>query len=103
MSHGASDLWTTTPVKIDRATQSFERLPVALSTYAISPVPVSRPAPQRQQKIEEPSDNAATFSSDHLNWCANRYRSFSAKTNTYRSFSGDTKSCSSPFERRPFG
>jgi hypothetical protein len=70
MNIAASDLWTTAPVKIDRAAQSFERLPVALSTYALSPVPISKPAPQGKQKIEWPietSDNAASFSSDHLN------------------------------------
>jgi hypothetical protein len=55
---------------------------------------------ERQQKIDEIEtlDNAAGFSTDHLNWYANRYRSFSAKANTYRSFSGETKSCSSPLD-----
>ncbi len=100
-----SDLWTTTPVKIDRATQSFERLPAVLSTYASSPVRITRSASAAGRTIEvskTPSGQPTMLSSEHLEWCASRYRSFNADTNTYRSFSGETRACSSPFESRQF-
>jgi len=100
---GTSELWTTTPVKIDRAAQSFERLPAVLSTYASSPARIARTASPVARNIEV-AMNAAVgvpdFSADHLDWCASRYRSYNANTNSYRSFSGEMKSCSPPFESR---
>jgi hypothetical protein len=98
---GTSDLWTTTPVKIDRAAQGFERLPAVLSTYASSPVRITKTASAAERSIEvstTASGQLPMLSSAHLDWCASRYRSFNADTNTYRSFSGEMKTCSSPFE-----
>ncbi|WP_082597332.1 BA14K family protein [Rhizobium sp. Root708] len=103
LTPGASELWTTTPVKIDRAAQSFERLPAVLSTYASSPARIARTASPAEQNIEvsmNATDGVPDFSADHLNWCASRYRSYNANMNTYRSFSGEMRSCSSPFESR---
>ncbi len=103
LAPGASDLWTMTPVKIDRTSQSFERLPAVLSTYASSPVRIAR-TPLAAERTNEVSTNAAgdvrKSSDEHLAWCASRYRSFNADTNTYRSFSGEMKTCLSPFEGR---
>lgn len=98
----ASELWTATPVKIDRASQSFERLPALLSTYASSPIRVANANPSMDRKIEPTtlSDSVPAMSAQyaqHIEWCASRYRSFDEKTNTYRSFSGRIKTCSSPF------
>jgi hypothetical protein len=103
VTRGASDLWTTTPVKIDRSAQSFERLPAVLSTYASSPVRIARGASLAEQKIVvsmNTADGSPTLSGDHLDWCASRYRSFDPKTNSYRSFRGEIRTCSSPFESR---
>jgi hypothetical protein len=100
---GTSDLWTTTPVKIDRAAQAFERLPAVLSTYASSPVRITKTASAAERTIDvstTASGQRPMLSGDHVDWCASRYRSFNADTNTYRSFSGETKTCSSPFESR---
>lgn len=95
----ASELWTATPVKIDRVAQSFERLPALLSTYASSPIRVAKANPSMDRKIEPKtvSDSVPAMSTQHIEWCASRYRSFDEKTNTYRSFSGRIKTCSSPF------
>lgn len=101
LTFGTSDLWTTTPVKIDRATQSFERLPAIMSTYVSSPVRIARTASSVAPNIKvstNVSDDVAMLSRGHFDWCASRYRSFNADTNTYRSFSGAMKTCSSPFQ-----
>lgn len=36
--------------------------------------------------------------SRHRAWCAGRYKSYNAKTNTYVSSSGKTKQCNSPYD-----
>lgn len=35
--------------------------------------------------------------SRHVRWCANRYRSYNARTNTYMGFDGRPHRCRSPF------
>jgi hypothetical protein len=98
---GKADLWTTTPVKINRAAQSYERLPAVTSTYASSPVRITKATLLSAEKNNGLSMNAsgkvAGLSGRHLDWCASRYRSFNADTNTYRSFGGEIRSCASPF------
>lgn len=39
----------------------------------------------------------ATPSVNHIQWCQNRYRSYSANDNTYQPFAGTRRDCSSPF------
>lgn len=97
----ASDLWTSTPIKIDRTTQTFERISPVLSTYASAPVQAagSMPGPEQKVVVSLPAaDEHPGLSGDHLSWCASRYRSFDPSTNSYRSFSGEIRTCSSPFE-----
>ncbi|WP_075292955.1 BA14K family protein [Pararhizobium arenae] len=93
----APDLWTTTPVRVDLSRQSYERLPPVYSTYVTNPSPgkVAQGRPRRPAPgiVEiQPS-----FSTAHVNWCVDRYRSYDAATNTYRSYSGQTRSCDSPY------
>lgn len=98
---GESDLWTSTPVKIDRFAQTFERIPPVLSTYASAPPRTSGGTSLTEQKVAAPLSPAASeppMSTEHLDWCASRYRSFNPATNSYRSFSGEVRTCSSPFE-----
>jgi hypothetical protein len=47
------------------------------------------------------AENQVAADADHLNWCASRYKSFNAGTNSYRSYSGEARTCVSPFERSP--
>ncbi|MDM9628145.1 BA14K family protein [Rhizobium sp. S152] len=96
------DLWTATPVKIDRSAQTFERLPPVLSSYAVN-APASPLHPERALANATSTSTAISapqtaFSSDHMTWCAGQYRSYDPATNSYRSFSGETRSCVSPFD-----
>ena len=93
----APDIWTAKPVKVDPSTQTYERIPAALSTYAANP-----PKIHVALNVAAPSDASANapvaMTADHQNWCAGQYRSFNPETNSYRSFSGETKTCVSPFD-----
>lgn len=96
----APDLWTATPVKIDRSAQAFERLPPVLSTYALNTPVLPRQATRDVVATRSaPAPQATAFSSEHMTWCAGQYRSYDPQTNSYRSFSGETRSCVSPFDR----
>ena len=89
-------LWTTTPMRVDPASQNFERLPAVLSTYALNPGKASLPS--RAVTVRSPQvSQLAVSSKDHMEWCAAKYRSFDTQTNSYRSFSGEVRTCRSPF------
>lgn len=90
------DLWTTTPVKIDRSEQNYERLPAVLSTYAINAPKISVASTEKSHAAA-PMEVEPTLSSDHLAWCGEKYRSFNPETNTYLSFSGEIRVCTSPY------
>ena len=38
-----------------------------------------------------------TLSDEHVNWCANRYRSYRREDNSYTPYSGGSRECVSPF------
>lgn len=95
------DLWTTTPVKIDPRQQRYERIPPLYSSYVTeAPVVATSKAmadssrPPTELQTPEPQLSVA-----HLAWCGARYRSFDPAANSYRSYSGETRACSSPFQR----
>ena len=47
---------------------------------------------------EQPAQQAsAELPAAHLEWCANRYRSYRPEENSYRSYSGEMRSCISPY------
>ncbi len=92
---GDADLWTSEPKRVDLALQRYERLPPALSTYAVT---------NNHKVAVEPSVAAASFLADrprastdvspeHVKWCSSRYRSYDPTTNTYRSFRGQVRVC----------
>ncbi|TDW20739.1 BA14K-like protein [Rhizobium azibense] len=99
---GTHDLWTTRPVKVDPRQQRYERIPPLYSSYVTeaSATMTSRARwpdsarPSTERQITQPK-----LSTEHLAWCAERYRSFNPATNSYRSYSGATRECSSPFQR----
>lgn len=39
----------------------------------------------------------ATRGSAHVNWCANRYRSYRASDNTFQPYNGPRRQCNSPY------
>jgi hypothetical protein len=96
-----ADLWTTEPTRVDPALQTYERLPPALSTYAMADDrsnAAKRPAAAERVVANIPPPSVKR-SAEHLNWCASHYRSFDPRTNTYRSFRGQVRVCQPPSEK----
>ncbi len=96
-----TDLWTTEPTRVDPAFQTYERLPPALSTYAMADsrrVAAKRPAAAAPVVADIPPPSVE-MSAEHLNWCASHYRSFDPATNTYRSFQGQVRVCQPSSEK----
>ncbi|QPB22423.1 BA14K family protein [Rhizobium sp. 007] len=97
----AGDLWTTRPVKVDPRQQRYERIPPLYSSYVTeaSATMTSRSRPDSARPSTERQTTQSKLSTEHLAWCAERYRSFNPATNSYRSYSGETRECFSPFHR----
>jgi hypothetical protein len=95
------DLWTASPVKIDPRQQHYERIAPLYSSYVTeAPTTVaSRTTTQPARPASKLQTPQPELSLQHLAWCAQRYRSFDPATNSYRSYSGETRECSSPFQR----
>ncbi|WP_245419429.1 BA14K family protein [Phyllobacterium salinisoli] len=53
--------------------------------------------PARQQRAPRVKSRSTTPSINHIQWCQNRYRSYSINDNTYQPSAGIRRSCSSPF------
>ncbi|MDX8491710.1 BA14K family protein [Mesorhizobium sp. VK22B] len=49
------------------------------------------------QPSERAPDQQAQLPAAHLEWCANRYRSYRPQENSYRSYSGELRPCISPY------
>ncbi|TIS45950.1 BA14K family protein [Mesorhizobium sp.] len=49
------------------------------------------------QPSERAPDQQAQLPAAHLEWCANRYRSYRPEENSYRSYSGELRPCISPY------
>lgn len=118
-------LWTTEPVGVDKAAQSFERLParpvskertVAASSKAGTGAravnslastedsstrePVVDPVTTGAVETSEPGTEASRptwRTTAHSEWCARRYRSYDAADNSYRPYGGGRKACRSPY------
>ncbi|RUM25105.1 BA14K family protein [Rhizobium vallis] len=105
MDLSARDLWTTEPVKIDPRQQHYERIPPLYSSYVTeaSAITTSKAKPDSIHLPREPQTSQPILSTEHLAWCAERYRSFDPATNSYRSYSGEIRECSSPFQSRVAG
>jgi hypothetical protein len=97
----APDLWTTSPVKVDPHRQHYQRIPPVYSSYVteaaatVAPGVTSQPA-RSSTELQPPQPKFAT---EHLAWCAKRYRSFDPATNSYRSYRGEIRECASPFQQ----
>lgn len=119
-SANVTELWTTNPVKIDRAAQYLERtadrsLPVS-SNIEASLEPSVRMDIQHSELIldlPEPGlsggaratseDKPQEMTFEHLEWCASRYRSYRPRDNSFTPFSGGRRQCNSPYQsRHPF-
>ncbi|WP_455873746.1 BA14K family protein [Rhizobium yanglingense] len=95
------DLWTTRPVKVDPRQQRYERIPPLYSSYVTEASATMTSRARRSESARQSTERQITqpkLSTEHLAWCAERYRSFNPATNSYRSYSGATRECSSPFQ-----
>jgi hypothetical protein len=117
-------LWTTEPVAVEKATQSFERLPprtppkekqvasISLAgtgakastralpaAYPAAENPMVDPITTGSMESQEPemdSPLVARQVAAHVEWCSRRYRSYRPEDNTYRPYGGGRRSCQSP-------
>lgn len=111
-------LWTASPVKIsDRDNQPYERVADRLpaNTVAVASLPPSS-KPDLEPGTDAPGldmlvtaalndnyggDNSTIsvgYTVEHIDWCANKYRSYNPQDNSYRSYSGAKKDCTSPYD-----
>ncbi|MBP2550870.1 hypothetical protein J2858_003810 [Neorhizobium galegae] len=119
---GGSDvasLWTSEPVRVDPARNTLERVPgvqVASEVPAsgadgevVATLVSSREGTNTDQAasgtvattdVSETAMETQTepaFNEAHLEWCANRYRSYRPRDNSYTAYSGGRRECVSPF------
>ncbi|WP_082980390.1 BA14K family protein [Mesorhizobium sp. WSM3873] len=90
----------------DTATQTAALpTPQAAAPRQLQPLPEVSPPNASQtgqaNAAEQPSEQApaqqAQLPAAHLEWCANRYRSYRPQENSYRSYSGEIRPCISPY------
>lgn len=105
-----SSHWTTRPVRIDPAAQTYERLPPRTAPIQVAEHDWKMPAIVEQAsstaQAEEPTidrtlvtgaiEKIPVFSEAHVQWCQNRYRSYRADDNSYQPYSGPRRQCASP-------
>lgn len=122
-ARGVAELWTRDARPIDAAAQSYERLPDDPGTKATPPQAVTPPVAEAPRMAtadaQQPSGNTtAGLAPDpgataalppsapqaqagppaaHVEWCANRYRSYRPQDNSYRAYSGEMRPCVSPY------
>lgn len=61
--------------------------------YRYNPEFAPRPAPQYRRAPVY----GARVSQSHVNWCANRYRSYDYRSNTFQPYNGPRQTCYSPY------
>ncbi|MEF0942702.1 BA14K family protein [Rhizobium sp. BR 362] len=94
----APDLWTTEPRRIDPGAQHYERLPPMYSTYVTNApaVKIADASKETQPAPANVEQQKPWLSAEHIQWCAQHYRSFDPATNSYRSYNGQIRHCTSP-------
>ena len=116
-----SELWTATPKVVQQAaSQPFRRIPVRVA----DPAPASAAGSEAAMAEAELPDTGldltptaavgpqtggeapslpAELSAAHVEWCANRYRSYRPRDNSYTPYSGGRRTCMSPFVKAASG
>lgn len=107
-------LWTNRPVKIDPASQDYERMAAAPVPPVFQAMAVDIPEDQEremrmasQAQSQEPGiDETTTGAVDagmelagtpHDEWCSQKYRSYRVGDNSYQPYSGPRRQCMSPY------
>lgn len=116
---GSSGLWTAKAVRIDKASQKFER-PAAVARAhsstasareeAVSPESAVKTDQEIEidttttaslevggSKTQQQQTEHASLTADHVEWCSEHYRSYRPETNSYTPYSGGQRECVSPF------
>ncbi|TGQ50053.1 BA14K family protein [Mesorhizobium sp. M1C.F.Ca.ET.193.01.1.1] len=93
--------------KADSGTQTALATPQPATPRQLQPLPgLPQPGqPMPDANVAQPSEQAAQnapaeqaqLPAAHLEWCANRYRSYRPNENSYRSYSGELRPCVSPY------
>jgi hypothetical protein len=109
-----ADLWTEQPRKVDTAAQHYERIPAlqipsdpnpsaeaqiaATTELASAPVDAIKTASVQSAASEDPGRPASEqLPTAHVEWCANKYRSYRPEDNSYTPYSGGRRPCVSPY------
>lgn len=117
-----ADLWTDSPVAIDKTKQSFPRIGAEVAEPDMAPSQTTTTTPDREQSTDVirqnvaavsdtqtaptaediateplPDDRASSFNPEHVAWCQDRYRSYNRDDNSYRPYSGGLRPCVSPY------
>jgi hypothetical protein len=117
-STDVSELWTTEPARVDAAAQSLERIPARAPVTPQTaeadagpgaPMVVKANVPDRAPYNTGPAQGRAALdpqpelAAEHLEWCADRYRSYRPRDNSYTSYSGARRRCESPYSTQLIG
>ena len=114
-----ADLWTAQPRKVDTAAQRYERIPalqipsdpnpsaeaqiaatvtLATTDLASAPVDAIETASVQTAASEDRGRPASEqLPTAHVEWCANKYRSYRPEDNSYTPYSGGRRPCVSPY------
>jgi hypothetical protein len=114
-STNVSELWTTEPVKINTRAQALQRVAALPASSSTEPVAISA-ASKLGSIVGANTANPPVFTSgrpeshssavgnerpemaaEHVEWCAEHYRSYRSLDNSYTAFSGDRRKCQSPY------
>lgn len=102
---GVADLWTRDALPVNKAAQTFERIPAEQAAVpdAGTEAAVARQAPANEAiatSVVQPSageEQSAELPAAHVEWCASRYRSYRPDDDSYISYSGQQRPCVSPY------
>lgn len=116
-----ADLWTVEPRRVDKAAvRKLERLPAlpppddpkltaAAPAQATDTNETAAPldlvntgsvqAAAGEEAGEGPASRSDQLSLAHLEWCANRYRSYRQEDDSYTSYAGEQLPCVSPYSK----
>lgn len=115
LSGEVADLWTAEPKPVAQGAQNLERIaparvapvlqakaagdqstePAAVDTMQTSAL---QPNPGDAAEDSAPWDpKVAEMQTAHVEWCADRYRSYDPANDSYRSYSGQVRPCVSPY------
>jgi hypothetical protein len=93
-----AQLWTKDAQPVNKAAQGLERVAAAQPAAPDAAARVQAPDPTVTGAVApDEGERQAGLPAAHVNWCADRYRSYNPDDNSYRSYSGQQRPCVSPY------